>query len=135
MNGFLGGWARAIGAPLHRLFSASHSDVDPTVTPANGDVATYNATTGKWAPAAPTRIANGGGSVAINGSGFITATAGSGQDISLVTPGVSYLLVGHLNNAELHGGPDAEAQFSLSQTGRVIIQPSPGELVRISNMP
>jgi hypothetical protein len=58
MNGFLGGFARAVTAPLHRLFSASHSDVDASATPADGDVPTYVAATGKWTPQAP----GGGGS-------------------------------------------------------------------------
>lgn len=56
MNGFLRGFAGVL-APLHRLFSASHSDVDASVTPTDGDALTYVAATGKWTPQAP----SGGG--------------------------------------------------------------------------
>jgi hypothetical protein len=53
MSGGLGGVVRRLTAPLHRLFSASHSDVDASVTPADGDALTYVAATGKWTPQAP----------------------------------------------------------------------------------
>lgn len=45
--------------PDHNLLSEEHPDVDETVTPAGGDVLTYNAAKGQWEAQAPT----GGGHV------------------------------------------------------------------------
>jgi hypothetical protein len=36
------------GSAAHDLFSATHGDVDDTDTPANGEVLTFNSTSGKW---------------------------------------------------------------------------------------
>lgn len=52
MAGSMGGLIRRLSAPVHRLLSSSHADVDAAAVPSDGDVPTWDAAAGKWTPAA-----------------------------------------------------------------------------------
>jgi hypothetical protein len=128
MSGGLGGIVRRLTAPLHRLFSASHSDVDASVTPADGDVPTYVAATGKWTPQAP----SGGGGLDIDSltpdgspdgnADYVATWDASASDHKKVLldnlPGASRIResIVHLTNTEL---------FAL-ETTPVELVPAPG---------